>query len=150
MATDLHELDAWAVGLLSALSPGGRRVLAGQIARELRRTSQERIAAQTNADGTAYEPRKPQKLRGKKGSIRRKMFTKLRTARYLKAEGTANGALVKFVGQVQHMAQVHHYGLRDRVQKGGPTAKYPARELLGLSGSDVERIGDVVISHIGK
>jgi phage virion morphogenesis protein len=148
MATDLHELDAWAVGLLNSISPAGRRVLAGNIARELRRRSQERIAAQVNPDGSAYEPRKPQLLRRKQGSIRRKMFMKLRTARYLKAEGSADSAVVKFVGQVQRMAIVHHYGLRDRVQKDGPVVKYASRELLGISDSDQSTLADIVIAHV--
>lgn len=150
MATDLHELDAWAVGLLNSISPAGRRVLAGNIARELRRRSQDRIAAQVNPDGSAYEPRKPQLLRRKQGSIRRKMFMKLRTARYLKAEGSADGAVVKFVGQVQRMAIVHHYGLRDRVQKDGPVVKYSARELLGISDSDQSTLADLVIAHVAR
>lgn len=150
MATDLHELDAWAVGLLNSISPAGRRVLAGNIARELRRRSQDRIAAQVNSDGSAYEPRKPQLLRRKQGSIRRKMFMKLRTARYLKAEGAADGAVVKFIGQVQRMAIVHHYGLRDRVQKDGPVVKYSARELLGISDSDQSTLADLVIAHVAR
>ncbi|MDR3398740.1 MAG: phage virion morphogenesis protein [Pandoraea sp.] len=150
MATDLHELDAWAVGLLNSISPAGRRVLAGNIARELRRRSQDRIAAQVNPDGSAYEPRKPQLLRRKQGSIRRKMFMKLRTARYLKAEGSADGAVVKFIGQVQRMAIVHHYGLRDRVQKDGPVVKYSARELLGISDSDQSTLADLVIAHVAR
>lgn len=150
MATDLHELDAWAVGLLNSISPAGRRVLAGNIARELRRRSQDRIAAQVNPDGSAYEPRKPQLLRRKQGNIRRKMFMKLRTARYLKTEGSADGAVVKFVGQVQRMAIVHHYGLRDRVQKDGPVVKYSARELLGISDSDQSTLADLVIAHVAR
>ncbi|UVA80519.1 phage virion morphogenesis protein [Pandoraea commovens] len=148
MATDLHELDAWAVGLLNSISPAGRRILAGNIARELRRRSQDRIAAQVNPDGSAYEPRKPQLLRRKQGSIRRKMFMKLRTARYLKAEGSADGAVVKFVGQVQRMAIVHHYGLRDRVQKDGPMARYPSRELLGITDNDLETLAAIVMGHV--
>lgn len=150
MATDLHELDAWAVGLLNSISPAGRRVLAGNIARELRRRSQDRIAAQVNPDGSAYDPRKPQLLRRKQGSIRRKMFMKLRTARYLKAEGSADGAVVKFIGQVQRMAIVHHYGLRDRVQKDGPVVKYSARELLGITDSDQSTLADLVIAHVAR
>lgn len=150
VATDLHELDAWAVGLLNSLSPAGRRVLAGNIARELRRQSQARIAAQVNPDGSAYEPRKPQLLRRKQGSIRRKMFTKLRTSRYLKARGNADGAVVTFVGQVQRMALVHHYGLRDRVQKDGPVVKYAARELLGISETDQSTLADLVIAHVAR
>ncbi|VVD78466.1 phage virion morphogenesis protein [Pandoraea fibrosis] len=150
MVTDLHELESWAVGLLNAMSPAGRRVLAGSIARELRKRSQDRIAAQVNPDGSAYAPRKPQLLHRKQGRIRRKMFLKLRASRFLKTEATADSAVVKFAGQVQRMALVHHYGLRDRVQKDGPVVKYDARELLGISDSDQSTLADLVIAHVAR
>lgn len=122
-------------------------MLAGQIARRLRETSQAHIQAQTNPDGSPYEKRKPQK-RAKVGRVRRKMFTKLRTNRYLKVEASSDGAFVAFAGQAQRIARVHHFGLRDRVEKNGPTVKYAARELLGITDTDQEAIADLVISHV--
>ncbi|MDN4572675.1 phage virion morphogenesis protein [Pandoraea cepalis] len=147
MSTDLHELDAWAMRLLSSLSPPARKVLASQIARRLRETSQARVQAQINPDGTPYEKRKPQ-MRGKAGRVRRKMFTKLRTNRYLKVEASSDGAFVSFAGQAQRIARVHHFGLRDRVEKNGPTVKYAARELLGITDTDQAAIADLVIAHV--
>lgn len=149
MAGDIRELDAWAVALLKSLEPTGRRMLARQIAGELRRQQQARISAQTNPDGTPYEPRKPQ-MRAKAGRVRRKMFTKLRTARYLKIEATSDSAVVTFIGQVQRMAIVHHYGLRDRVQKDGPVVKYAARELLGVTAHDLESLTDFIVDHVAR
>ncbi|RRW94291.1 phage virion morphogenesis protein [Pandoraea apista] len=149
MAGDIRELDAWAVALLNALEPTGRRMLARQIAGELRRQQQARISAQTNPDGTAYEPRKPQ-MRAKAGRVRRKMFTKIRTARYLKIEATSDSAVVKFTGEVQRIARVHHFGLRDRVERNGPTVKYAARELLGITDGDQATIADLVLKHISR
>ena len=76
---DLNALEDWAGGLLAKLSPTERRQLNQGIARNLRRSQQQRIALQQNPDGTPFAPRRSQKaLRGKKGRIRRRMFTKLR------------------------------------------------------------------------
>ena len=139
-----HELDAWLVGILTRLDAPARRVLARAVAVELRRRQAARIAAQRNPDGSAYVPRKPQ-LRHKRGSIRRAMFMRLRMVRYLKAEADANAAVVTFAGTAQRIAQVHHFGLRDRVNKNGLMAQYPARELLGLDAADIETITETVL-----
>lgn len=143
----LYELDAYLAGLLAKLDAPQRRVLARAVAVELRRRQSARIAAQRNPDGTAYEPRKPQ-LRHKRGGIRRAMFTRLRMAKWLKAEADPNAAVVTFAGSAQRIAAVHHFGLRDRVNKNGLTVQYPARELLGLSATDVSTIADLVLRHL--
>jgi phage virion morphogenesis protein len=143
----LYELDAYLAGLLAKLDAPQRRVLARAVAVELRRRQSARIAAQRNPDGTAYEPRKPQ-LRHKRGGIRRAMFTRLRMAKWLKAEADPNAAVVTFAGSAQRIAAVHHFGLRDRVNKNGLTAQYPARALLGLAPEDVSAITDTVLNFL--
>ncbi|CAJ0700401.1 hypothetical protein LMG18102_03210 [Ralstonia mannitolilytica] len=143
----VHELDAYLAGLLAKLDAPQRRVLARAVAVELRRRQSARIAAQRNPDGTAYEPRKPQ-LRHKRGGIRRAMFTRLRMAKWLKAEADPNAAVVTFAGTAQRIAAVHHFGLRDRVNKNGLTAQYPARALLGLAPEDVSAITDTVLNFL--
>lgn len=87
---------------------------------------------QRNPDGTAYEPRRVT-ARTKQGRIRRQMFAKLRTTKYLKTAASADSASVEFAGQVQRIARVHHYGLRDRVSLRGVEIKYSERKLLGLN-----------------
>lgn len=144
-----HELDAYLSALLSKLDAQQRRVLARAVAVELRRRQSARIAAQRNPDGTAYEPRKPQ-LRHKRGSIRRSMFTRLGMARYMRIETDPNIAAITFAGKALRIATVHHFGLRDRVNKNGLTAKYPARELLGFDDSDIGRVTDLVLEHVTK
>ena len=141
----LHELDAYLAGLLSKLEAPQRRALARAVAVELRRRQSDRIAAQRNPDGTPYEPRKPQ-LRHKRGSVRRTMFTRLRMARYMRIEADANMAAVTFAGTVLRIATVHHFGLRDRVNKNGLTAKYPSRELLGLDDGDIRLVTETVLT----
>lgn len=71
--------------------------------------------------------------RTKTGRIRRQMFVKLRTAKYLKAVARPGSASVEFEGRVQRIARVHHYGLRDRVTRKGPEAQYSQRRLLGIN-----------------
>ena len=144
----LHELDAYLAGLLSRLAAPQRRALARAVAVELRRRQSAHIAAQRNPDGTPYEPRKPQ-LRHKRGSVRRKMFTRLRMARYMRIEAAPNTAAVTFAGTALRIATVHQFGLRDRVNRNGLTAKYPARALLGFDDGDIGLVTDLILQRVG-
>ncbi|MBI2382340.1 MAG: phage virion morphogenesis protein [Gammaproteobacteria bacterium] len=149
MAGDFGQLEAALGGLLAQLEPGARRTLARELAKRLRQSQQRRIAAQLNPDGTPYAPRKPQ-LRKKQGRIRRQMFAKLRTARFLKTQASAESAVVGFTGQVERMARVHQFGLRARVRRGGPEAQYPTRELLGFSDADRAAIEEMLLDHLAR
>lgn len=148
-AMSLDSLESELSGLLSILDGASRRALAREIAQRLRSSQQQRIAAQQNPDGTPYSPRKPQ-LRGKKGRLRRTMFSKLRTARFLKMSASADAAVVEFTGRVERIARVHQLGLADRVRPGGPTTTYPARELLGLSDADMQMVEEAVLSRLSQ
>ncbi|MEH3401878.1 phage virion morphogenesis protein, partial [Enterobacter cloacae] len=127
---DLQRVDDWLAALLANLEPAARNRMMRQLAQELRRSQQQNIRLQRNPDGTTFEPRRVT-ARSKKGRIKRQMFAKLRTTKYLKTAATADSASVQFDGKVQRIARVHHYGLRDRVRRNGPEARYPARRLLG-------------------
>jgi len=109
-----------------------------EVARDVRRIQQANITSQRSPDGTAWEPRRVS-ARSKKGRIRRGMFAKLKTAKYLKAQAGADSAEVAFVPGVQKLARVHHYGLRDRVSRRGPMVKYAERPLLGIN-NEVESL----------
>ena len=146
MADDFAELDSWLTGIIKQLSAKERRSLAGEIAKGLRKSNQQRIAAQVSPGGTAFAPR----LRQNKGKIRRAMFGKLRQNRWMKATGAADEATVEFIGRAAQMARVHHFGLRDRVNKRGLEVKFTARPLLGISDSDVGMIEQLVMDHISK
>ncbi|OIT10923.1 phage virion morphogenesis protein [Ralstonia solanacearum] len=137
-------MEAWLAGMLTKLDAPARRTLARAVAVELRRRQAARIAEQRNPDCSPYVPRKPQ-LRHRAGRIRRAMFMRLRLARYIRTEADANSAVVTFAGSAQRIATVHQFGLRDRVNKAGLTAQYPARELLGISDSDIAAIADLVM-----
>lgn len=150
MADDLRALEDWAGALLAKLEPGARRQLNQQIGRELRRSQQQRVAAQRNPDGTAYAPRKPRKLRSKQGRIKRQMFSKLRQARHLKLRSTADAIAVSFMGRVARIARVHQYGLRDRPERGQAEVQYERRELLGFTDADLELIRDQLLQHLTR
>ncbi len=131
-------VDDWLAALLANLEPAVRNRMMRQLAQELRRSQQQNIRLQRNPDGTAFEARRVT-TRSKKGRIKRQMFAKLRTTKYLKTAATADSASVQFDGKVQRIARVHHYGLRERVRRNGPEARYPARRLLGVN-DEVETI----------
>ncbi|MNZ02361.1 Phage virion morphogenesis family protein [compost metagenome] len=139
MAADaLQQLGDQAAALLHQLSATERRKLAAELARTLRATQAERIRANKQPDGTAMTPRKPQpKLRDRRGSTRRKMFAKLATPRWFKAQATANEASVAFTGSANRLATIHHFGLKERIK--GRETRYPARELLGIAMPGRER-----------
>ncbi|WP_219373027.1 phage virion morphogenesis protein, partial [Enterobacter sp. BIDMC 29] len=105
--SDFKPFDDKLAGLLASLSPAGRWKLAGEIAKELRKSQQQRIKQQKAPDGSPYQARKRQPLRAKTGRVKRAMFQKLRTSRYMKATGRENSAVVDFTGKVQRIARVH-------------------------------------------
>lgn len=140
-------LDSFAADLIAGLEPSARKELAQEIARHLRASQQKRIAAQQNPDGSAFAPRKFQ-LRHRRPGRLRAMFAKLRTNRFLKARSTGDAAIVGFTAEVSRIARVHQLGLRDRVNKTGAEADYPARELLGISADDEALIRDLVTAHL--
>lgn len=135
-----HQIDEWASTMLAKVEPAARLKLAQTIGRDLRRTNQARIRAQTNPDGTPFEPRKRQPKRRKKGSIRRRMFQRLASAKHMKIRATSEGVMMGFFGRAARIARVHHEGQMDQVLDGGPTVKYPARKLLGFTDADREMI----------
>lgn len=145
----LHEVDDWLAALLANLEPAARTKVLREVARDLRRIQQKNITAQRSPDGTAWEPRRIT-ARTKQGRIKRKMFTKLKTAKYLKAQANANQAEIAFAGRVQRIARVHHYGLRDRVSRGGKEVKYAARPLLGVNGEVETTVQEALLRWLTK
>lgn len=129
---NLHKVDEWLAALLANLEPAARQRMMKEVAQELRRNQQQNIRLQRNPDGSGYEPRRVT-ARSKKGRIKRQMFAKLRTAKYLKTSASADSASVEFAGQVQRIARAHHYGLREKVNNSRRSIKYPKRNLLGFN-----------------
>lgn len=148
--SDFKPFDDKLAGLLASLSPAERRKLAGDIAKELRKSQQQRIKQQNAPDGSPYQARKRQPLRAKTGRIKRAMFQKLRTSRYMKASGRENSAVVEFTGKVQRIAKVHQYGLYDKPSHKTSKVKYEERKLLGFNEKTLRVIENIIISHLIK
>ncbi|HEJ8017407.1 phage virion morphogenesis protein [Serratia marcescens] len=147
--SELNPFDTRLAGLIAKLSPQSRKSLAVAVSKRLRAGQQQHIKRQQAPDGTPYAPRKT-RLRNKKRLRDRAMFSKLRTARYLKAQGNSDAAVVEFVGRVKRMVNVHHYGLRDRPTPHSEVVKYEARPLLGFGPDDVKIIETAVIEHLAE
>ena len=154
--SELKALEDWVAPLLARLSDGERRKLAMAVARDLRAANAASIRAQQTPDGEAWQARK-QPARNKRGEIRRKaqagkagmrMFQKMGAAKNLKAMATPAEAVVGFVGRAERIARVHQFGLSDRVMPGGPTYRYPARELLGISSEQLDRTRALLAKHL--
>lgn len=148
MTDNLTALEDWAGALLAKLSPAERRKLTTRIGRDLRRNQQQRIATQRNPDGTPYAPRKAQALRSKKGRIKRQMFTRLRQAKNLRLQSTADSIAIAFTGRIARIAKVHQRGLRDRPGRGQAEVQYAKRELLGFNHAAIELIRDDLLDHL--
>ncbi|QSD86222.1 phage virion morphogenesis protein [Serratia marcescens] len=141
---ELQQIDEWLSALLARLEPQARKRMLREVAREVRRSQQQNIRMQRNPDGSGYEPRRVT-ARTKKGRIKRQMFSKLRTAKYLKAVTGTDSATVEFDARVQRIARVHHYGLRDRVSKRGPQVQYAQRRLLGINDEVEDLTRDILL-----
>ncbi|EMK7761828.1 TPA: phage virion morphogenesis protein [Yersinia enterocolitica] len=145
---ELKHFDDALAGLIASLTPKARKALAVTVVKRLRASQQQRIKRQQAPDGTPYATRKSQPLRKQKGRIKREMFAKLRTARYMKANSSPDGAVVEFAGRVERMAAVHHFGLRDRPNVHSKDVQYDERPLLGFSQQDITIIEEIIISSM--
>ncbi|MCK8154418.1 phage virion morphogenesis protein [Citrobacter amalonaticus] len=146
--SELTALQERLAGLIASLSPAARRQMAAEIAKKLRTSQQQRIRRQQTPDGTQYAARKRQPVRSKKGRIKREMFARLRTNRFMKAKGSDGAAVVEFTDKVQRMARVHQYGLKDRPNRNSRDVQYEARPLLGFSREHEHIIDNIVISFL--
>ncbi|WP_145510046.1 MULTISPECIES: phage virion morphogenesis protein [Yersinia] len=141
---ELKPFDDALAGLIASLTPKARKALAVTVAKRLRASQQQRIKRQQAPDGTPYAARKSQPLRKPKGRIKREMFAKLRTARYMKANSSPNEAVVEFAGRVERMAAVHHFGLRDRPNEHSKDVQYDERPLLGFTSENKKMIETLI------
>ena len=146
---EFQALNDYLAPLLTKLSDAERRKLEMSIARKVRASQKTRITRQQNPNGSAFVPRK-KRLRDKKNKIKNKMFNLIKTSKYMRIERTSEGVAIGFMNRVANIARVHQYGLRDRVEKGGPTVKYDSRELLGFTPAELEMIESEVLDHFSK
>lgn len=142
---EFKPFDDRLAGLVAALSAAERRRIAADIAKTLRTRQQRRIKTQKAPDGTPYAARKRQLARTKKDRIKREMFAKLRTTRFMKTTGSSDAVVVEFTGKVQRIARVHQYGLKDKPNTNSDYIDYPVRKLLSFSSNDKRIIEELLI-----
>ncbi|MEZ2604596.1 phage virion morphogenesis protein [Kluyvera intermedia] len=145
---DFKPFDDKLAALIAALSPTARRRMAADIAKTLRTRQQRRIKTQKAPDGTPYAARKRQPVKAKKGRVKREMFAKLRTSRFMKASAGNDAAVVEFAGKVQRMVNVHQYGLKDKPGRNSAPVQYDARPLVGFSDDDRQVVEEIIISKL--
>lgn len=139
---DSSTLIPWLEQAIKTLSSAEQRKLSREIGRQLRIANQRRMSAQTSPEGQPWAARK--KGRGKRPTG--KMFRKLHSASRLKIKAQAHGVKIGWTGQDGHIARVHQYGLRQRLQWG--EAQYPARALLGFAPKDIALVCDLLIEKL--
>ena len=76
------------------------------------------------------------------------MFVNLIKTKWLKAKASPNEASVQFESIANHVAHIHHYGLRDRI--GSQEITYPKRELLGFTPEEQNMVEDAIVDHLSK
>lgn len=136
MSDNFDDIEGWVKGMLESLSPQNRAKALRKIGAHLRKSTQARITRQVGPDGSKWAARRSGK--------RAKMMKGLRLGRNLKVRSSSQHVSLGWSGRTGGIARVHHYGLRDRVSKKGVRVKYESRELLGLSGDDVDAISEII------
>lgn len=84
-----------------------------------------------------------------KSKIKRKMFSRLIKSKWLKAKGYSDRAEVYFASTAEKVAHIHHYGLKDKGSKG-QDIQYPERPLLGMDAKDIDKVEDLLLTHLTK
>ncbi len=150
MSNDFSEVQQRFEGLITALSPSARLKLMRQISVDLVKNQRKRITAQQNPDGTAFAPRKISLRRRKKQNRikTKKMFSKIKSARFLKRTVTANGLTIGYSGKISEIASMHQYGGIER--HGKKVYHIPQREILGVSKEDKELVEKLIMQQLVK
>lgn len=149
--SDFDAIDQLCRDLLRNTAAPARRKIARTLAREIRKSQADRIAAQRNPDGSAFAPRRQKATKGRKKPRLRdqKMFRKLRLAPRLKAGVSGDEAWVGFSGRDAAIARVHQEGLADAPARGMKKVRYMQRVLLGLTEAERQRMLDLVLESVG-
>ncbi|GHK16935.1 virion morphogenesis protein [Escherichia coli] len=145
--SELTALQERLAGLIASLSPAARRQMAVEVAKSCVPVSNSVSSASRYRRHPVCGTKAPAGA-GKKGRIKREMFAKLRTSRFMKAKGSDSAAVVEFTGKVQRMARVHQYGLKDRPNRNSRDVQYEARPLLGYSSSDLQKVESLIMDAL--
>lgn len=141
---NMGDLESWVALTIARLQPAEQRKLLRKVGQDLRRVNRQRMAAQTDPDGTAWEPRK-EYGRTRRGRPKQ-MMRKLRQAKRLRVEVSDSLIRIGWRGHDSYLASVHHFGLTQRLQFG--LAHYPERPLLGITEGDEQMIRTSLLQHV--
>lgn len=141
---NMGELESWVALTIARLQPAEQRKLLRKVGQDLRRVNRQRMAAQTDPDGRAWEPRK-EYGRTRRGRPKQ-MMRKLRQAKRLRVEVSDSLIRIGWRGHDSYLASVHHFGLTQRLQFG--LAHYPERPLLGITEGDAQMIRTSLLQHL--
>jgi len=131
--------------MIEALKPSGRKRLLNAVVRKVAAANRARIGQNVTPEGAPMEPRIA-RPGGKSRKKPRRMFLKLKSAGRLRFKTWPERARVFFTDQ--KIASVHHYGLRDRIdRKLNRMVQYPARPLLGVSEADKDMVEATLLDH---
>ena len=146
--SDFEEVQKRFEGLITALAPSARLKLMRQISVDLAKNQRKRITAQQNPDGTAFAPRKISLRRRKKQNRikTKKMFSKIKSARFLKRTVTDNGLTIGYSGKISEIASAHQYGKTER--HGRKIYHMPQREILGITNEDKELVERLIMQKL--
>lgn len=87
----------------------------------------------------------------RRGGLRRKaMFRRLTSARYLRSQANDQGFWVGFSGKAAAVANVHHYGLRDKPSLRSKAVPYPKRQLIGATNIDRDAMLDLLFTTLAS
>ncbi|MFM2477312.1 phage virion morphogenesis protein [Celerinatantimonas sp. MCCC 1A17872] len=138
MTNNLTALEDWTAPILNKLAPAERRNKLRQIGQQIRKQQQSRISNQQNPDGTPFAPRK--------GRIKRKMFTKLKQAKWMKVQAKDDIVTIGYTGRTAKIARVHQYGLTDKPSPKSRSIRYRKREVLGVNKKNA--VQQTMLQHI--
>ena len=141
---NMGDLESWVALTIARLQPAEQRKLLRKVDQDLRRVNRQRMAAQTDPDGRAWEPRK-EYGRTRRGRPKQ-MMRKLRQATRLRVEISDSLIRIGWRGHDSYLASVHHFGLTQRLQFG--LAHYPERSLLGITEGDAAMIQESLLRHL--
>lgn len=127
--------------VVDSLEPGELKKLQNTIANDIRKSTRQSINAQQTPEGQAWEARKAERRAVKP----RKMFVRLKLNTFLRIRNKPGQVVLGWENRTGRIANIHHHGGTDSTNDN---ARYPARELIGITSAHEALIERRIIEHI--
>ena len=138
---DRFNLDSEITSFAGHLMPSRRRELMRAVANYLKRVNTRRMTAEEGPDGQPWEARRNPPKNGRPSKMMTGLKKNLKT---MPGTGTAE---IGFKGQAAKIATIHHRGLLAEVSPFGPKVQYEMRQLIGVTGGDLDEIGRIILEN---